>query len=95
MPRRPDPRQAQVAWPAGPTSPAVAEILRGLELKVNRRLDGILHGNYQGLTPGHGSEPGESRLYFPGDDVRRPDHWRNAAEESARTRPDGASGTGG
>ena len=78
MPRRPDPRRAQVAWPAGPTSPAVAEILRGLELKVNRRLDGILHGNYQGLTPGHGSEPGESRLYFPGDDVRRID-WNVTA----------------
>lgn len=56
-------------------------MLRGLELKVNRRLDGILHGNYQGLTPGHGSEPGESRLYHPGDDVRRID-WN----VTARTR---------
>jgi uncharacterized protein (DUF58 family) len=78
MPRRSDPHAARIAWPSGPTSPAVAEVLRALELKVNRRLDGILHGNYQGLTPGHGSEPGEARLYAPGDDVRRID-WNVTA----------------
>ncbi len=43
-----------------------------------RRLDGVLHGNYQGLTPGHGSEPGESRPYYAGDDVRRID-WNVTA----------------
>lgn len=69
---------ALVAWPAGPTNAAVAEMLRSLELTVNRKLDGILHGNYQGLTPGHGSEPGEARLYQPGDDVRRID-WNVTA----------------
>jgi uncharacterized protein (DUF58 family) len=53
-------------------------MLRSLELTVNRKLDGILHGNYQGLTPGHGSEPGEARLYQPGDDVRRID-WNVTA----------------
>ena len=37
-----------------------------------------LHGNYQGITPGHGSEPGESRPYQPGDDVRRID-WNVTA----------------
>ncbi len=67
-----------VAWPAGPTHASVAEMLRSLELTVNRKLDGILHGNYQGLTPGHGSEPGEARLYQPGDDVRRID-WNVTA----------------
>jgi uncharacterized protein (DUF58 family) len=56
-------------------------MLRSLELTINRHLDGRLHGNYQGLTPGHGSEPGESRLYQPGDDVRRID-WN----VTARTR---------
>lgn len=49
-----------------------------MELMINRRLDGVLHGNYQGLTPGHGSEPGESRPYQPGDDVRRID-WNVSA----------------
>ena len=49
------------------------EVLKRLELTVNRKLDGILHGEHQGLLPGPGSEPGEARLYLPGDDVRRID----------------------
>ncbi|MEP6599697.1 MAG: DUF58 domain-containing protein [Actinomycetota bacterium] len=48
-------------------------LLRRLELIVRRRLDGLLQGNYLGLVPGPGSEAGESRLYSPGDDVRRMD----------------------
>ncbi|MET0145024.1 MAG: DUF58 domain-containing protein [Ilumatobacteraceae bacterium] len=67
-----------VAWPAGPPTEQVAELVRTLELTINRRLDGALHGNHQGLTPGHGSEPGESRPYQPGDDVRRID-WNVTA----------------
>lgn len=66
------------AWAAGPPTETVAELLRTLELTINGRLDGALHGNHQGLTPGHGSEPGESRLYQPGDDVRRID-WNLTA----------------
>jgi len=64
---------ATTSWPAGPASSDVAELIRTLELTVNRKLDGMLHGQYQGLTPGHGSEPGEARSYQPGDDVRRID----------------------
>ena len=56
----------------------MAEMLRTLEVTINRRLDGVLHGNHQGLTPGHGTEPGEARLYQPGDDVRRID-WNVTA----------------
>lgn len=67
-----------VSWPVGPPTTHVAEMVRGLELTINRRLDGVLHGNHQGITPGHGSEPGESRLYQPGDDVRRID-WNVTA----------------
>ncbi len=48
-------------------------VLRGLELTVMRRLDGLLQGDYEGLLPGHGSEFGEARAYVPGDDVRRID----------------------
>lgn len=65
-------------WAAGPPTETVAELLRTLELTIKGRLDGVLHGQYQGLTPGHGSEPGESRLYQPGDDVRRID-WNITA----------------
>lgn len=65
-------------WTLGPTPDSVAELLRMLELTINRRLDGVLHGNHQGITPGHGSEPGESRPYQPGDDVRRID-WNVTA----------------
>lgn len=70
-----------VRWPAGPPTDALAEMLRTLELTVTRKLDGYLHGQYQGLTPGHGSEIGESRMYQIGDDVRRID-WN----VTARTR---------
>lgn len=53
-------------------------VLRRLELTVTRRLDGLLHGDHRGLVPGHGSEPGEARVYQPGDDVRRID-WNVTA----------------
>lgn len=52
--------------------------LRTLELSVRGRLDGLLQGNHLGLVPGPGSEPGEARLYQPGDDVRRMD-WSATA----------------
>ncbi|HET9443795.1 MAG TPA: DUF58 domain-containing protein, partial [Acidimicrobiales bacterium] len=58
------------------------EVLRLLELTVTRRLDGLLHGDHRGLVPGHGSEPGETRLYQPGDDVRRID-WNVTARMQA------------
>lgn len=56
-------------------------LLRRLELDVTRRLDGLLHGDHRGLVPGHGSELGETRLYAPGDDVRRID-WNVTARLS-------------
>jgi uncharacterized protein (DUF58 family) len=72
-----------VARGAGPTDtgrhglPLHAEradaTLSRLQLIINRRLDGLLQGDYLGLLPGTGSEPGESREYRPGDDVRHMD----------------------
>lgn len=56
--------------------------LRQLELLVTRKLDGLLQGDYQGLVPAGGSEPGEGRLYSPGDDVRRMD-WNLTARSNA------------
>ena len=75
------PARSSITWPSGPTPASITELLRSLEFTINRRLDGQLHGQHQGITPGHGSEPGESREYQPGDDVRRID-WN----VTARTR---------
>lgn len=47
--------------------------LRTMEFDVRRRLDGLLQGNHLGLVPGPGTDPGDSRPYQPGDDVRRMD----------------------
>ncbi|CAM3183856.1 DUF58 domain-containing protein [Stackebrandtia soli] len=57
---------------AGEGKNAVEQLNR-LQLLVNNKLDGLLHGDYLGLLPGPGTEPGESREYRPGDDVRRMD----------------------
>jgi uncharacterized protein (DUF58 family) len=52
--------------------------LRQLELLITRKLDGLLHGDHQGLVPAGGSEPADGRPYSPGDDVRRMD-WNLTA----------------
>ena len=64
--------QLAASGQAYPTGQAEA-VLRRLEYTVRNKLDGLLLGSYQGLVPGPGSEPGESRQYYPGDDVRRMD----------------------
>jgi len=69
-----------------PAPPRLADesaefVLRRLELTVRRKLDGLLQGNHLGLLPGPGSEAGESRIYHPGDDVRRMD-WPVTARTS-------------
>jgi uncharacterized protein (DUF58 family) len=56
--------------------------LRQLELAINRKLDGLLHGDYQGLVPGTGTDAGSGRLYNVGDDVRRID-WNLTARSNA------------
>lgn len=65
------PHGARVPSTADPTRLDAA--LTTLELTVRRRLDGLLQGNHLGLVPGPGTEPGEARAYYPGDDVRRMD----------------------
>ncbi|MEJ5255527.1 MAG: DUF58 domain-containing protein [Acidimicrobiales bacterium] len=67
-----------VSRPPSVTVTPSAEVIRRLELTITRRLDGMLHGDYRGLVPGHGSDPGETREYQPGDDVRRMD-WNVTA----------------
>lgn len=56
--------------PVGPPGPEIRRLLSRLELVVARRLHGLVQGEHQGLFPGAGSEPGDSRPYVPGDDVR-------------------------
>lgn len=66
--------------------PPPDEVVRRLELTVLRRLDGLLQGDYRGLVPGHGAEPGETRPYEPGDDVRRIDWNVTARMQSVHLR---------
>jgi uncharacterized protein (DUF58 family) len=51
---------------------------RRLELKVRRRIDGVLQGDHEGLSLGTGSDPEELVRYQPGHDVRRID-WNASA----------------
>ena len=60
--------------------------LTTLELTVRRRLDGLLQGNHLGLVPGPGTEPGDARPYYPGDDVRRMDWSVTARTTEAHIR---------
>src|SRR2546422_709086 len=53
-------------------------ILRRLEFKVVRRLDGLLFGDYTGLFYGPSLDLAEVREYQPGDEVRRID-WNVTA----------------
>jgi uncharacterized protein (DUF58 family) len=61
-------------------------VLKRLELRVSRKLDGLLQGDYRGLLPGLGSEPGETREYQAGDDVRRIDWNVTARLQSTHVR---------
>jgi len=45
-------------------------LLRRVELRVGRRLDGLLQGERRGRRPGPGGEPSLTRAYEDGDDVR-------------------------
>lgn len=55
-----------------------AHLLRRLEFKVVRRLDGFLFGDYRGLFFGPSLDLAEVRAYQPGDEVRRID-WNVTA----------------
>lgn len=61
--------------------PSTRQMLQRLELLVTRRVSGIVHGDYQGVFPGPGSEIGDGRAYVPGDDVRLID-WNLTARTS-------------
>lgn len=56
----------------GGEAPALAPeaLLRRVELRIGRRLDGVLQGERRGRRPGPGGDPTVTRAYAPGDDVR-------------------------
>jgi len=64
---------ADVHGPVALDSGRAEVVLNRMQLLITRKLDGLLQGDYLGLLPGPGTEPGESREYRPGDDVRRMD----------------------
>lgn len=70
--------RARSVGPPRLANSSTEEVLRRLDLAIASRLEGLLHGDYQGLVPGHGTELGETRSYQLGDDVRRID-WNVTA----------------
>ena len=66
-----------------PSAPPVdllqsASVLRRLELEVNRRLDGLITGDFLAWSVGPGTERSGARRYEPSDDARRID-WNLSA----------------
>ena len=68
---RPDPRRS-------PRPRRLSAVLRRLEWRVLRRLDGLLQGDYRTLFHGVGIDFADLREYEPGDDVRHID-WNVTA----------------
>ncbi|WP_027881643.1 DUF58 domain-containing protein [Meiothermus rufus] len=80
--RRPSKPKIEISLPAspGPTPPRElpAALLRRLEFRVLKRLDGFLFGDYTGFFYGPSLDLAEVREYQPGDEVRRID-WNVTA----------------
>ena len=66
------------AAPLTPTALTPERVLRRLEWRVIRRLDGRLQGDYRTLFRGNGTDVTDLREYQPGDDVRHID-WNVTA----------------
>lgn len=58
--------------------PETEALLRGIEWRVLRRLDGLLQGDHRTLLRGQGLDLADLREYQPGDDVRHMD-WNVTA----------------
>lgn len=63
-----------------------SQLLKKLEFKVLRRLDGFLFGNYSGLFYGPSLDLAEVREYQPGDDVKHIDWHVTARTDKVHVR---------
>jgi uncharacterized protein (DUF58 family) len=63
-------------------------LLRALDLKIGRRLDGLLAGEHRTAALGIGSELAQLREWEPGDDVRRIDWNATARSDTVQVRVD-------
>jgi uncharacterized protein (DUF58 family) len=71
--------QTKIRTPDRPGPGPVPEgLLRTLDLKLGRRIDGLLAGEHRTAVPGVGTELAQVREWAPGDDVRRID-WNATA----------------
>ena len=63
-------------------------LLRALDLKIGRRIDGLLAGEHRTAALGYGTELAQIRDWEPGDDVRRIDWNATARSETVQVRVD-------
>jgi uncharacterized protein (DUF58 family) len=74
--------RAALRRPTTPSAPGPGPLpealLRALDLRIGRRVEGLLAGDYRSVLLGPGSELALVRPYVPGDDVRRLD-WNVTA----------------
>jgi uncharacterized protein (DUF58 family) len=68
-------------------------VLRALELKIARKIEGLLPGEHRSAARGIGTELSTIRPYQPGDDVRRIDWNVTARTNEAHVRVDMAERT--
>jgi uncharacterized protein (DUF58 family) len=77
--------RAALRRPTTPSAPGPGPmpeaLLRALDLRIGRRVEGLLAGDYRSVLLGAGSELALVRPYVPGDDVRRID-WNVTARTS-------------
>ena len=78
---------AEATPTAASTGRSAAALLRRVEVRVGRRLDGLLQGERRGRRPGPGGEAAITRAYEPGDDVRWIDWPLTARARSVRPSP--------
>lgn len=71
-----------VTGPSAYTGDLPALLLKRVEFKILRRLDGFLFGDYTGLFYGPSLDLAEVREYQPGDEVRRID-WNVTARSGS------------
>jgi uncharacterized protein (DUF58 family) len=68
--------------------PLPEAFLRGLDLEIGRRIDGLLPGEHRTAAVGVGTELAQIRAWEPGDDVRRIDWNATARSPDVQVRVD-------